>query len=42
MHPVTILTLFLVLVALIFVLMEISARNAVRKFEKSIKHSQGE
>ena len=42
MHPITVLTIFLALVALIFTLMEINAWMSVRKFRKSIKHSQGE
>lgn len=39
MHPVTVLTIFLVLSALILILAWINARNAVRKFEKTIKRS---
>nr|DAO91498.1 MAG TPA: hypothetical protein [Caudoviricetes sp.] len=42
MHPITVLVLILIATALIFILMEIKARAAVRRFEKITKHSQGE
>ena len=42
MHLITVLTLFLIAVALIFILLEIHARALVRKFEQVTKHSQGE
>ena len=42
MNPILVITLFLLAIALIFTLMEIRARAAVRKFERAIKHSQGE
>ena len=40
MNPLTMIAVFFLLILVVFGLIELNARSAVRKFEQTIKHSQ--